>query len=103
MRALDRHGHFRKKAIPGIVKRAVVEAVGAIPGTTSAANCHYCDSAGEIWWPFTYTGKVGSHMVLTGLEFDHVYPEFHGGPTTAENIVLACRPCNRRKGFKVSA
>lgn len=101
IRRLNHRGHFRKAATPGWVKRAVVERVGATPGGTTRAQCHYCGSAGEIWWPLTYTGKVGTHIVLTGLEFDHVHPEFHGGIATPENMVLACVPCNRSKRDKV--
>ena len=92
---------FKKAVIPGWVKRAVVERVGAIPGATTPATCHYCGWEGEVWWPLTYTGKVGAHMVTSPLEFDHVHPESKGGPTVPENIVLACRPCNRAKGSKV--
>lgn len=94
-------GHLVKATITGPVKRAVVERVGAKPGTTTAAVCVYCGSVGSIWWPLTYKNRVGSHMVLKGLEFDHVFPESRGGPTTAENIVLACLPCNRSKKDKV--
>ena len=91
---------YKKKAIPGAAKIAVVSAVGARPGTTSSIACAYCGAVGEVWWPLTYTGKVGSHMVMPGFEFDHVIPEFHVGPSTAENLVIACRPCNRSKGAK---
>jgi 5-methylcytosine-specific restriction endonuclease McrA len=97
----DSRGHFIKAAIPGWVKREVVERAGAQPGHTTPAACFYCGSQGSIWWPLTYTGRVGSHMVTRGLEFDHVHPESLGGATTPENIVLACRPCNRGKGSKV--
>lgn len=92
---------YKKKAIPGAAKVAVVIRAGAKPGQTTPAACHYCGRAGEIWWPLTYTNKVGTHMVTKGLEFDHVHPEFHGGQSTPENLVLACRPCNRAKGAKV--
>jgi 5-methylcytosine-specific restriction endonuclease McrA len=30
--------------------------------------------------------------------YDHVVPKRAGGRTTWENIALACRPCNQRKG-----
>jgi 5-methylcytosine-specific restriction endonuclease McrA len=30
--------------------------------------------------------------------YDHVVPRAHGGKTTWENIVIACVPCNQRKG-----
>lgn len=94
---------FKKKAIPGHVKIAVVRAAGAEPGGYSRIACSYCPATGELWWPLTYTGRVGSHMLMPGFEFDHVHPEFHGGPATAGNIVIACRPCNRRKGAKINA
>ena len=93
---------FRKAHIPGTVKAQVASRYGAVPGSTlEGVKCHYCPAVGSIWWPLTYTGKVGAHMVTTGLEFDHVIPESKGGATSAENMVLACRPCNRAKKDKV--
>jgi len=35
------------------------------------------------------------------IEFDHVIPLSRGGPTTAENIRLLCRRCNRKKNNSV--
>jgi len=37
----------------------------------------------------------------TEVEFDHVIPYSKGGPTTAENVRLLCRTCNRKKGIKL--
>ena len=34
------------------------------------------------------------------LNLDHVVPRDHGGPTTWENIVCSCIPCNTRKANK---
>jgi hypothetical protein len=31
------------------------------------------------------------------VEFDHIIPLSKGGPVTAENLRLTCRPCNRKK------
>jgi HNH endonuclease len=31
------------------------------------------------------------------VEFDHIIPFSKGGPMTAENLRLVCRPCNREK------
>lgn len=92
---------YRKKTISGAVKVEVVSRYGAEPGSRSPANCHYCGASGGIWWPLTYAGKVRLHVGLIDLEFDHVYPESKGGPSTPENLVLACRPCNRSKKDKV--
>lgn len=42
----------------------------------------------------------GAKPTLKGLNYDHVVPRSRGGPTTWENIVTACLPCNLRKGDK---
>ena len=34
------------------------------------------------------------------LTFDHVIPQCQGGPTTFDNIVSACKPCNYKKAGK---
>lgn len=33
-------------------------------------------------------------------EIDHVFPVSRGGKTDQENLVIACRPCNRSKGAR---
>ena len=45
-------------------------------------------------------GYCLSDEVLTGLplSIDHIVPVSAGGPTTRENLWLACRPCNEFKG-----
>lgn len=35
---------------------------------------------------------------LNDFDFEHVVPKARGGQTSWENIVVACTPCNRRKG-----
>lgn len=47
--------------------------------------CEYCGQTGEI-------GKI--------LEWEHLIPRSKGGPDSMDNLVLACRPCNLRKGAK---
>ena len=42
-----------------------------------------------------YCGQVFDR---SELNLDHVTPRDRGGPTTWENIVAACSPCNLRKG-----
>lgn len=46
----------------------------------------------------------GDHLPLSKLNFDHVMPKsrwrkegHHGTPTTWENVVMACYPCNSKK------
>ena len=92
---------YRKRAIPGHVKVTVARRLGATPDGRNPVNCFYCGAEGELWWPLTFTGKVGCHMAMDGFEFDHIYPEFRGGKSVPWNIVIACRPCNRAKRDKV--
>jgi len=42
---------------------------------------------------------------LSGIacEVDHIIPRAHGGPTTAENLCLACVSCNGHKQAKTHA
>lgn len=42
----------------------------------------------------------GGRFSSSDLTFDHVIPSSRGGPTTWENIVSACHPCNTKKGSK---
>ncbi|HBY92834.1 MAG: HNH endonuclease [Ardenticatenaceae bacterium] len=48
-------------------------------------TCQYCGA------------QPGKHA----LTLDHVVPRARGGQTTWENIVLACAPCNQRKGNRL--
>jgi 5-methylcytosine-specific restriction endonuclease McrA len=43
-------------------------------------------------WACQYCGA------RSNLTVDHVIPRSKGGPSTWENIVASCAPCNRRKG-----
>jgi 5-methylcytosine-specific restriction endonuclease McrA len=43
-------------------------------------------------WTCQYCGSRGN------LTVDHVIPKSKGGPSSWENIVASCAPCNRRKG-----
>lgn len=37
---------------------------------------------------------------FSGLTYDHVLPRSRGGRTTWNNIVTACKPCNKQKGSR---
>jgi hypothetical protein len=50
----------------------------------AASRCEYCQ-------------MPQAHDGLT-FEVEHVRPRKHGGLTVAENLSLACFPCNRFKG-----
>lgn len=45
-----------------------------------------------------YCGEKFTEKQLTK---DHVYPRAFGGPTSWDNIVAACGPCNRDRGHNV--
>lgn len=100
-RPRDWRGHFKKKAIPTSARRDIAMRHGCKPGDFGhAASCHYCGSVGTItWWP-SPRGYAGGWVSFSGLELDHVVPEYMGGANDSSNIVLACRPCNRSKGRK---
>lgn len=91
---------FKKRAIPQASRRAVALREGAIPGETTRICCHYCGAAGSCWWPRLLSGRPGAWVAFTGLELDHVTPESRGGSSDPDNLVLACRTCNRQKGHR---
>jgi hypothetical protein len=97
LRAANSQAPYKKKAIPNAVRRAVALKYGCPPGGTVSAPCQYCLAPGAIHWHRKLDGSP-SYWVSFDHELDHVHPELLGGSGTAENIVLACRPCNRRKG-----
>lgn len=39
--------------------------------------------------------------IYVSFEVDHIIPEFRGGETKLDNLILACRSCNRSKGIKI--
>lgn len=39
--------------------------------------------------------------IYVSFEVDHIIPQFRGGETKLDNLVLACRSCNRSKGIKI--
>ena len=47
-------------------------------------------------WTCQYCGGVCGTLTL-----DHVIPRSRGGPSTWDNIVTCCAPCNRRKGDRL--
>lgn len=48
------------------------------------ARCQYC----------------GQKVSRPEATYDHVLPRAQGGKTTWENVVIACVPCNQRKGCR---
>jgi 5-methylcytosine-specific restriction endonuclease McrA len=101
----DHRGHFKKAPIPAAVRREVVSRYGAKPNATVSVACEYCERRGSVAWYINSPGRKNSlgWPTISGLELEHVEPEFRGGATEASNIVLACLPCNRSKGPRTLA
>jgi 5-methylcytosine-specific restriction endonuclease McrA len=96
----DTRGHFIKKAIPAAVRRELAARHGCVPGASVQVKCAYCSFIGGVHWTVQPTDRGPGWVAFTGLEMDHVTAEINGGDTSAENIVLACQPCNRSKSIK---
>ena len=48
-----------------------------------------------------YCQYCGQTVALRESTFDHVVPRSRGGRTHWENVVIACRACNQRKGNRL--
>jgi len=88
---------YRKIAIPGDARVAIGKKYGCSPGGCVSAECFYCGSPGMIYWHMGYRGRPTKWVYLSDLEFDHFVSEHSGGENTGNNMVLACRSCNRSK------
>ena len=88
---------YRKKNIPSEARVGVAKKYGCQPGGQADATCYYCGMPGKVTWWKGSNGKPTRWITLSDLEFDHFVSEHSGGSSGAENIVLACRCCNRGK------
>jgi hypothetical protein len=88
---------YRKKAIPTESRVGVAKKYGCLPGGEVDAACYYCGMPGKVKWWNGSSGKPSRWITLSELEFDHFVSEHSGGSLLSENIVLACRCCNRGK------
>lgn len=98
--ALNPKTGYRKARIGDPLRRAIALRYGCPPGENSWAACHYCGRMALIEWPRRASDKKPGAQVWFRHEIDHVQPEFRGGATVLDNLVLACRPCNRKKGYQ---
>lgn len=90
----------RKVAIPLPVRRSIAEKYGCTPGDSVEASCYYCGAPGTVHWHKLHNGRPSGWVTFPGLELEHLECESEGGGASSENIVLACRHCNRSKGTK---
>lgn len=87
----------RKLAIRQEERRRLALKYGCPPGGEIDVTCYYCGQPGKIHWFNLKSGKPSFWVTFPGMEIDHVDPESSGGKGVAENLVLACRHCNRSK------
>lgn len=82
---------YKKARIPIHLRRAVL--------SRDNGTCQYCGKVGE---PGHYPDKVFEiiHKKEVAFEIDHITPEFNGGKTIIDNLLLSCRKCNRAKGWR---
>lgn len=91
----------RKLVISQETRRAVAAKYGCPPGGIVDAACYYCGAPGQILWNRLYpSGRPAAWVTFPGLELDHFLAESEGGATQEDNLVLACRSCNRQKANK---
>lgn len=74
----------RRAQIKGCATKATTQQIKEL--LLSAASCRYCSSLFSIDLRPT---------------IDHIVPLSKGGAHSMENLTVACRPCNSRKGTKV--
>jgi 5-methylcytosine-specific restriction endonuclease McrA len=87
----------RKLAIPQAARRELATRYGCPPGGEVEAECYYCGAVGVVHWFKRRDGSPSYWVAFSALEIDHFVSEINGGSGTAENLVLACRECNRSK------
>ena len=91
----------RKVAVPQRVRMELAERYGCPAGGRVDLRCASCQRPGAMAWalPGIRPSPIG-WITLVGLEFDHVIPEHLGGETSAANLTVLCRRCNRVKGAR---
>jgi hypothetical protein len=88
-------------------KLTQLASVGATPGQRPAPETPARKSRpnltnalmSEIW--IRDGGKCVECDSQEDLEFDHIVPFSKGGSTTAENLRILCRHCNRSRGNRI--
>lgn len=72
--------------------------LGVLPGARSPF-CAYCGVHTFLHTPeLLRERRTGRRFRQTQATLDHFVPQARGGNDTKKNTVLACWPCNQRKG-----
>ena len=83
--------NYKKTAVPLVARRELAKKYGLDGKGQVGAACYWCGADGYIHW------VNGYWVTFDSLEIDHFIPEIHGGSHHADNLVLACRRCNRQR------
>lgn len=90
---------YKKATIPQRLRNAVI--------LRDRGICQNCGFRGKI---FSWLGKIQNYSTrewsnryekYIAMEIGHIIPEFKGGKTILENLILLCRDCNRSLGIKL--
>lgn len=81
----------------------MAERAGGSPGDWTDAECAYCGYPILILWDAAEPEFVALDAELRyptgqGAHLDHVIAESRNGPTSIDNTVISCAPCNLAKG-----
>lgn len=84
--------NFCRRAVPQHVKRAVLD--DWTESDWDRVYCYHCLEESDLFTRATC-------RLPRGFEWDHLVPVSMGGANTADNIRIACAPCNRSKGARI--
>lgn len=103
IRSIHPSASEKRRDLPAWVRVEIARRHGLRPGEERLVSCSYCGRQGLMkFWPMRRLSRVGWAGLADGMEYDHVHPLARGGSSDPENIVVACRPCNRSKGSRVA-
>lgn len=89
-----------RKAITQDLRQQVARRVGATPGQTLTVKCNYCPVLLVIDWSDPKRVRILDAQGKATPELDHVKALANGGSHTADNLVVSCLSCNRKKGTR---
>lgn len=85
--------------IPQQLRRDVAVKYGCSPGENKEVECYLCGAPGTISWGKKDDGSKSGWVSFTH-ELAYVETDQGEGDTSANNLVLECRSCNRAAGVK---
>ena len=88
------------------LRRAVAERALADDDGTGKTACAYCghplqvylEEEGPIFVSESHWHEEHGYLREEPAHLDHIIPEYRNGPTSLDNTVIVCPPCNYAKG-----